>query len=368
MDCKIKNGNILFWSLLICLSSPGQKSKEKVAPTANNYTAYFIKLSAPKIKITPAINLTDVMVYDARFDTINTGFIEHVNLSREKLIQFTKPTSQSIKEFFQSQINFGLPDGNAPSYKLVCFIKKLFLSDHIYMDKNGRPGATELDYEINSGVIALFEFYASTGEQYIPIYRFDSIMTGAKDIYRNAREYLESILTASLQKLERVNPERIMNSTQQKSLTSIHSYNNSRFSIPILQNTPRKGLYPNFENFKNNAPIDTPFTVDKSSKGDFLYLKNQKGEDILQTELWGYSDGKDMYIFSAENYFRLERQGHTFIIFGAKDYTTARNFRLNFGLLDVAMPNSNYSKRKTYTSYSLELKLHQLDMESGELY
>jgi hypothetical protein len=151
-------------------------------------------------------------------------------------------------------------------------------------------------------------------------------------------------------------------------LPEINTYYNARFNIPILKEAPKRGLYLSFDNFKKNHPLDTAFTVDKTKKGDFLYVKNKKGEDILQTEIWGYCDGENMYIFSAENYFQLYRQHNTFLIYGAKDFTSVRKLRLNFGLLDMAMPNSNYSKARTANSYKLEFNLLQLDMESGELY
>jgi hypothetical protein len=164
------------------------------------------------------------------------------------------------------------------------------------------------------------------------------------------------------------NWEKTRSFSKPKNRFEIDSFNNARFNIPILNENPRKGIYVNFEDFKNNTPVDSPFTVDKSKRGDFLYVKNKKGEDILQTEIWGYSDGKNSFIYSAENYFKLTRYGNTFIIYGAKGFASSRKLRLNFSLLDMAIPNSNYSKARTVNTYKLVFNFFQLDMESGELY
>lgn len=365
-----RNLLIIIIFLLISLSKSFSQKKdnpEKEIAIAN-YTSLIITLPEPEKKYQPAISVSGVIVYDARFDTLSSGFVEHVNYEKEKLIHFNKKASLAVKEYFQSQINLTPEGGNSTAYTLVCFIKKLFLSDNIYIDNNKQANSSDVNYEIKSGVMVLLEFYANQGENYIPLYRFDTTATGTKDIYRNGKQYLENVLTASLQRLETLSQEKIKIYHNPKNFAEINSYNSSRFNIPILKEIPRKGLYLNFESFINNTPLDTAFTVDKGKKGDFLYLKNQKGEDMLQTELWGYCDGNDIYIFSAENYFKLFRYCNTFIIYGAKGFTTTRRLRLNFGLLDVIAPNSTYAKSKTANSYSLELKLHQLDMESGELY
>lgn len=89
---------------------------------------------------------------------------------------------------------------------------------------------------------------------------------------------------------------------------------------------------------------------------------------MLFTDLWGYSDGQDIFIFSANNYFKLHRSNNSFKIYGARDFTAKRNLRANFGLMDIAIPNSNYAKSKTATKYHLVKSFFQLDMETGELY
>jgi hypothetical protein len=109
--------------------------------------------------------------------------------------------------------------------------------------------------------------------------------------------------------------------------------------------------------------LEKDFVVNKDKKGDFLYIKKQ-----LVTELWGYSDGKDCYIFSANKYFKLYRAVNSFRFYGAKDLTSVRTIKLNAGLADLINPNSNYSKGQTGSMYTLVKTYLQLDMDDGKIY
>jgi hypothetical protein len=351
--------------LTFCGNCVGQEDdKNEIA----QYRPRYISLSQPEKNYTPSFPISEIEIFDVRFDTSNAGLLPGALAGKEKLLRFKSGTSHEIREYYNSSIVLNTSADSDKSKTLVCFIKKLFISENIYFDAGQQVSSNDLNFEIKKGVMAVMEFYVKQPQGYTPLYRFDSILTGRKDIYRFGDEYIADILSASLRKLESVNWEKISNSSKSKSTPEIDKYYQSRFNIPILKEAPRRGIYLTFDNFRKNTPLDTAFTVDKTKKGDFLYVKNQKGEDILQTELWGYCDGKNMFIFSAENYFKLNPHGNTFIVYGAKDFTTVRKLKWNFGLLDMAMPNSNYSKGQTGNSYKLEFNLLQLDMEKGELY
>ncbi|RZK45236.1 MAG: VCBS repeat-containing protein, partial [Pedobacter sp.] len=104
-------------------------------------------------------------------------------------------------------------------------------------------------------------------------------------------------------------------------ISDINAFNAKRFQRPIFNGQPAKGIFMRFEDFLANNPLRSEFTVDKNSKGDYLYLKNNKGTEELVTDLWGYCDGSDVYIFSANNYFKLNRVSYSYRIYGAKEYS-----------------------------------------------
>ncbi|MBL7742401.1 MAG: hypothetical protein JNN00_02900 [Chitinophagaceae bacterium] len=355
--------------LLLFLSASGNSQGNKDEDIdLREYRPRFISLSSADIKITSSLPINEIEVFDVRFDTSNIGLLQNSISGKEKLIHIKGGTARAVTNNFRSAIP--LPDpGNEPlTIALSCFIKKLFISDNIYIDDGHSVSSSGPSFEIKSGAMLILEFYAKQNGKYLPLYRFDSTVAGQKDIFHHGESYLSEILIASLRKLKSLNWEKLSSSAKFRDINEINTYNNVRFQLPILKETVKKGIYLRFEDFKKNKPLDTAFTVEKTKRGDFLYIRNNKGEDKLQTELWGYCDGKDAYIYSAENYFKLYRYDNTFMIYGAKDFTSVRKLRLNFGLLDMAIPNSNYAKAKTVNSYKLEFNLFQLDMDSGELY
>jgi hypothetical protein len=355
----------IIFLLLPSVSSFAQRNEEVGIAV---YKPRFVSLSPSENTHTPSFPVTGIVIFDMRFDTSNTGLLQNSVLGKEKLLHFKKGTCHEVKEFCESDLVLTPSGSSDRGITLACFIKKLFISDNIYLNDGKKVSANDVNFEVKSGIMTVLEFYAQREDSFIPLYRFDSTITGKKDVYRFADEYISNILSASLRKMESLDWERIFTNVKPKKLSEINTHYNARFNIPILKELPKRGLYLSFDHFKKNNPLDTAFTVDKTKKGDFLYVKNKKGEDILQTELWGYCDGKNMYVFSAENYFQLYRQDNTFLVYGAKDFTSVRRLGWNFGLLDMAMPNSNYAKGKTTNSYQLEFNLLQLDMESGELY
>ena len=58
----------------------------------------------------------------------------------------------------------------------------------------------------------------------------------------------------------------------------------------------------------------------------------------------------------------------TLCVVRAKYFTSKRNLRANFGLIDLVSPNSNSSKSQTRSKYYIIKDFFLLDMETGELY
>jgi hypothetical protein len=137
--------------------------------------------------------------------------------------------------------------------------------------------------------------------------------------------------------------------------------------IPVFK-LPVKGVYFKFEDFINNKPPITEYSVLSTDKADFLYLKSANNNETLQENIWGYCDGKDFFVYAAENFFKLHQTGKTFAIYGAKDYRNVRVFRMNFAAIDAVLPNSTYSKSRTRSRYKLVHETLILDMETGELF
>lgn len=314
-----------------------------------------------------SVPVTAIEVHDARFDTLSVGIDK--SFSKLQLIRLKKGLEPEIRQFYTEKTQLSAND--SAQRTLHCFIKKFILSDHIYVDnpEEQRNTSRKFDATEQAGVLFVAEFYEHSSGVFIPLYRFDTTVTGLRSVTWACREYTEMALAASLDKLKQIDWEKIRQQGKKLSRKNIDDYYSSRLALPILTvAAPARGIYLNYEDFRNNKPQPQEFTIDKGSKGDFLYIKNEKGEDRLLTDLWGYSDGKDAYIFSASNYFKLLRSGNGYNIYGAKDFTGKRKLRLNFGVLDLMAPNSNYAKSQTRMRYSLKQSYLRLDMETGELF
>ncbi|MCG2614992.1 hypothetical protein LZZ85_11895 [Terrimonas sp. NA20] len=340
--------------LFFSVSGFGQWDEPKLIP---------MKLSAgPAIGSLPA---AEFLVHDVRFDTSSIGLEESAQELR--LIKLAKGFHGTIANFITTRAPL---DKNNP-FTLHCFIKKMMLSNHIYLssteDKQKKFDMTELP-----GILFAAELYLQDNNTnlYTPVFRFDTTITGNRQVnYGGGQSYTEAALDAFVQKMVQANWDKHRNNARKLEPKQLNEHYTRRFGIPVLKNPePVRGLYLSYDDFRNNKPTVIDFTVEEGSKGDFLYIKNDKGDQILQHELWGYCDGKDMFIYSASNYFKLQRSANGFIIYGAKDYTARRALRLNFSAVDLISPNSNYSKGRTRTKYHLDQSFLQLDMETGELF
>jgi hypothetical protein len=342
-------------------SQKGESNKE-----LQLYNENFVSLSGPSEKILSSIPFESVIVFDKRFDSVSFGFAKDNQRLHRGELRIKNGLAYALQKFYSGLIDIREETG----IELVCFVKKTFLSDFIYVDLNedARLGSKKADKEEFSGAVARLEFYAKQDKKYYPLYRFDSTITGVKKISKEGNEYLSSMFAAAARKLSTINWEKIRSTGRALNSEAVFSHYDARAAIPVLQEQPVKGVYLSYEQFKENKPGISSFTFDKTDKGDFLYIKNRKGEDSLCLDFWGFSDGKDLYIYSAGNFFLLERQRNSFSFFGAKELSAQRNLRLNAGLFNLMTPNSAYSKQQTYNSYKLVKNYFLLDMDNGEFY
>jgi hypothetical protein len=347
--------NILFTALLLCSFSAFSQADEEKA-NANNYSTNILAISHPVEKIKLSFPVRAVHVYDIRFDTSCLGISSRESGVKLRVLKLKKPLNEEVRQYYSS--NISSPSTDSGKTELHCFIKKLILSNYIKVPDPEDPGHVSKGHNADlwAGILFTADYYVFHEGAYTAFCRFDTTITGSKEVDFNGESYLSLALKASLEKISRTGVEKI---SKGRKLTreEIDQFNEQRFDLSVLRQPPEKGIYYTFNDFLKNKPSPVDFLVEKDRKGDFLYIKNEKGEPRLATDLWGYCDGKDTYIYSANNYFKLQRTGNGFKTYGAKELTGRRNLRPNFGLTDMVSPNSNMIK-----------DFFILDMETGELY
>ena len=312
-------------------------------------------------EVTPPFPIRNIEVIDGRFDT-TVGYMRN-----SEFRDFYKVNLKSIDEirtYFLSHIPV---TATGDGHTVLCVVKKILLSNHIYLSENDKTGHVKNNYSVTSGALGKLEFFVSDENSFIPLYRFETTIAGDAGVSMAGPEYLGELLTAAIKKLETVPWATLKNKGKRFTRNAIDSSILNTFDLSLYK-TPAKGVYKTFSDFINNKPLDIEYSIEKTGKADFLYVKDGKNRETLRTDFWGYCDGKDFFIYSAENFFKLHPTGKTFSVYGAKDYQTVRTLRLNFALIDVAMPNSAYSKSRTKSKYTLIHETLLLDMETGELF
>jgi len=329
----------------------------------------YVKIEAPAPMINKPIPFATIHVHDKRFDTSCLGIMNRYSSDRLAVLAVKNGVADITKRYYESAFAGHAVDTVAG--ELHCFIRKALLSDHIVVHYPEEETLLSRKFEVEerSGILFRAEYFLKTNKGYLPLLRFDTTITGPRTVSRDGDIYLSGALWSSLQKISSVDWAKKKQTGTALTNEQVQQYYDHPFSLPILSApVVAKGIFLRFEDFKQNKITPLDFTVDKKGKGDFLYVKNAKGEEQLLTELWGYSDGNDCFMYTANNYFKLHRTGNTFKLYGAKDYTAIRNLRPNFGLIDLFSPKSNYSKGQTVTRYYLIESYFILDMETGELY
>ncbi|OJY86296.1 MAG: hypothetical protein BGP13_05885 [Sphingobacteriales bacterium 40-81] len=364
----------IFAFILLILSIKAAAQREE-SPDRNRidfskFRIHKITLHKPSFTVSAGCMFADIIVEDNRFDTSTLGFMHKGSIDPKHVIRLKNGFTNEIRNYLISSIDRPVANHTA-SYKLICIIKKLWLSDEIYdekEDKYQRSPATS-----GSGVIFRIEYLAEKDNFYIPLYRLDSTITGDKNIHRDADLYIEDALTLSLSKLRLFTESKIEQITKRYTLSQVEQYNKERFNIAILNDSLQKGIYLTFDELRNNKPSVKEFVVKAGEKNDDIYIKNALGKEILIRELYGYSDGKNIFISSAGSFFRLYRSGNTFNFYGAKLLKKVRDFRLGetaaaalvFGGAPALIP---YNTTKPGYNFKLTHNPYQLDMETGDIY
>ncbi len=312
--------------------------------------------------IKAALPFSNVLVIDARFDTLCVGFTKGTMSSKHRII-FETTASNEIKNYITK--NYVLrPEGDS-SYRLVILLEKFWVSSSIETGKEDGPGMQT----ISRGFIIKANLLAEVNGLYHPLYRIDSaFLTNLDTDGNNVYTIVERSIDKMLDKI--VDKKASELKISRKSLTDndINNYISQKLSLPILTCTSyNKGVYNTFDEFKNNNPSTTDFEVGKNSKTDALYVKDGAGGSYLLKNFWGYSDGKKIYINSGNNFFQLIREGNTFNIYGFKSFKKSSRPNIAGTILEDVLIFPGIGEMST-ASYSSKRNPLQVDMETGELF
>ena len=337
-------------------------------PARNAYFPYIkydtIKFNSPKKITSTKAEISNIIVIDARFDSSSLGFYQTNGRNHYSIVSGTGLPGQisNFLEKYLMAISNGINGVN-----IVLVLKKLRLTNEcIEEEVEGVHKKTPTGNWLK-GVIAKFEFYCSYQDGYTPLYRYDSVFSGISNIKDYAWEYLQYALTASVQKLIMADLNNLSSLRKKMSLQGIIDYNMQQFNIAIIgTNVYNKGVYKTFDEFKANSPSISNYVIRKDDLTETIFIKNENGDYPIR-DAWGYCDGTNLYIKSADNYFRLFKNQNTFLCYGAKDLSRNRYVKAG-NIIMLGVLGGGIGKGNKKVSYKIDRKLYQLDLETGEIY
>jgi len=303
-----------------------------------------------------------VEVFDFRDDSSSLGYNYSTAYKKHRRYVFETPVSVKLSNWLGNYLR--ISENKNAGYKLLVCLKKLRISEEVAVAgfKDGHQANSIDDWE--SGVILKTEFFLHDGNFYYPMYKFDSIITISSKLPEHAAEYLNEAFKASLSKLYKINMDLVLSKARKMALDDIFNYSKKYEKAPILSSAIyKKGAYANFEEFKLNTPSILDIEYKKGKMGDMLYVKKD-GLEYPDRTVWGFSDGKSLFINSCDKFSELIQEGNTYYFKGIKGITRkAQHKVLQSSVFNFA---TNTGPKKTV--YDIEFRYYQVDMETGEVY
>lgn len=351
---------IIFFYLLTITAAAQQKEKQFNPGNMPRKEIELPALDQPKI----VLPYKSILVYDKRNDTTAVGFTK---LSGNTAVFNLKGgTSAAIRSYMINATQFE----DTSSLDLIMIIRKYWISSEIEHDVIYENNERTNDPYI-PGIIAKLEFYVKKNDQYIILHRFDTIIKKTKTVKKPYEELLAEALHESLKKTSTVQAQQRIKTGTKRSWNDIDLFSTQYHSLPVLSaSNYNKGVYLSYDEFKNNHPSITEYEIRNGKLGDMLVVKDPGGVSYPLRNVWGFCDGKTVYIKSADNFFPL-------YFYGNAVYTRAIKFlkRSNgkgakeLAYIILPMPVADgLNKSGAFEKYEMLLKPYQIDLETGELF
>lgn len=359
---------LLYCSLLVTAVSYAQTKKASVF-NPETFPQLKLKLHSEKADKKTALAFSELEVIDKRNDSSQIGFyiISQHKKSREGRIVTEKPLPVSIKEFVDSQVEFN----SKAAPRLVMIVRKLWLSKEIENKDEGDLQAN-MQRSLLPGIIAVFEFYAAEGDAYKPLYRFDStILHSYKKLELIDEELVKRALTSALLSFSKNDYSNKLKNGRSYRKEEIDSIYKKAAELKILSEPGyQKGVYRTYAEFVNNSPSIKNYEIKKSTIAHTLYVKDENGEEYPIRKIWGFSDGEHVFVKSIDAYFKLEKHNNAFYVWASKRLIKKQKLftpgTIGAGL--IFLGTGMILTAQDTKQNVLELKLYQLDQDSGHLY
>lgn len=267
------------------------------------------KLKKQKIDVGAKLPFSSVKVIDARFDTAVIGYYTVGNSSNDRIKLCLGENPQlTIEDFYNNSYQDLFDTAKKP---LIIILKKLWINRLDDTTLNSMDKAVKNITGVSKGVFGVWlraDVVSENETGFHLLYSTDSLYWYKWSGAFNKRPKMIA------QSLIDVSQKAIQNCAKINTLpvVDIHNSINSIKSIPILNATsPNIGVFQSFDEFKNNQPSVTNFLIRSRKISDEIFSV-EKGDTILLKNVYAISDGKDVYLYHKNNFFKLHRNAFTF--------------------------------------------------------
>ncbi|HXB05858.1 MAG TPA: hypothetical protein VNW04_02045 [Puia sp.] len=260
-------------------------------------------------------------VIDERSDTTRIGihtFWPTIGHPRDRQLVFHSAASNEIGAYLND--HFARP--GAP-YTALIVLRNLWLSDASYLREEIKNDPKK--QYVRTHIRFKAEIYAVRDSQYMPILRFDTLQAYKRsNMYSSTSTFYDCWdrdLTSILNEMtDSASQLTIVKAPRARTLRigDILEFNRSRFDAPISRNgslTP--GVYVTFQEFRNNTPSVRDYEIRTENNTRVLYMKEAGGSAYFYSHnVWGYCDGKSVFVMRDGILHRTWREENAFYLFG----------------------------------------------------
>lgn len=362
--------HVLFFAVALPVIGNSQKGKLPTDEDLAKINCSVVVIEPPANKA-PATSFpfSHIKVADERIDKKSSGYFHARQSGDIYRLCHTNNFSEEISQFLKSYLS-GSFDNSGDT--LFVQIKKFWLRNYDVLNHDSHSRS------IRNGIDVNIEFYLRQSSCNYALYKFDSVIVQEGKSQEIAGKLMNRAILASIQKLQQISFNGIAK-RRCISASQIDSFNNIYQKLPVFtEKMLRKGVYLSLDEFKNNKPSYEDFSLALSSSADLIYVKGRVLKDSVITDAIAFSDGTNMFVTMAGNFYPIYKCGDNFELYGLKQVRPTFHTRsglpmdmrdpmgINMVNLGVGTAVSSIFNRLDDWG-ATKIKLYSLDLASGKL-
>ncbi len=364
---------------LFCFS---QKPNKNDVPTTSLSSVEYDLTSKTLAPSDIYLPFKSIEIIDARFDTSKLGYEFHRQFDNNgyndfKQIKLSKGIKESINFFYNDYYSLCL---KGSINKLLIVLKTLWIdnlprNDFAIERFNENAATSYQDIHVK------WEYYIQRDSKYYPFKQIDTVYQLNQSVllsrdYKFKKNNLSFFKFVLMSQLEQIDFSSINVDFENKKILTfndIDSFNNKRFLIPVITSENiQKGVFQNFDEFRNNTPGIEDYELRKKSK-EKLWVNKANSETIKNFYLMCDSTGVHV---GSEKRLSVVRVGNTFEHFELCSISRSKTVIGNF--LSIGLSAADRFDRDDYiydkigsgdgSKLSYILVPRQVNMENGKTY